>query len=143
MAQMRDELESKVIARIDGVRINGSDKRLPNTSNFSIDGVDGESLLMNLDLKGFAVSSGAACSSGSPEPSPALMAMGLSRQEAQSSLRISLGWSSHPRQIERFVIALEAVVQRLRRLAHESTYDSVSDLTSDSNLEVTAPEVRI
>jgi cysteine desulfurase len=71
---------------------------------------------MGLDLLGFAVSTGAACSSGSSEPSPALLAMGLSRAEAQSSLRVSLGWKTTKNEIDDFVEALRLTVQRLRSL---------------------------
>ena len=86
-----------------------------------IDGIDGESLLMNLDIKGFAVSTGAACSSGNPEPSPALRAMGLSIEEAQSSMRISLGWGNTREQVLRFIDVLEKTVQRLRELSREES----------------------
>jgi cysteine desulfurase len=117
MQSLRDEMEEKIKTRIEGVRITaGESLRLPNTSSMTIEGVDGETLLMNLDIKGVAVSTGAACSSGSPEPSPVLLAMGLSRLEAQSSLRLSLGWESTAAEIEQFVQILESVVQRLRNL---------------------------
>jgi cysteine desulfurase len=95
----------------------GGGVRLVNTSSFVIDGVDGETLLMSLDLKGFAVSTGAACSSGNPEPSPVLLAMGLSRLEAQSSLRISLGWNTTKEEVREFVVVLKEVVLRLRQAA--------------------------
>ena len=95
--------------------------RLPNTSSLILEGVDGEILLMNLDLKGFAVSTGAACSSGNPEPSPVLLAIGLTRVEAQSSLRVSLGWETSLDDVEAFVEALKQVVFRLRSLPPEST----------------------
>ena len=81
-----------------------------------IDGVDGETLLMSLDMEGFAVSTGAACSSGSPEPSPVLLAMGLTRKEAQSSLRVSLGWGSTEESLKKFVKVLLDTVKRLRAL---------------------------
>ncbi len=71
---------------------------------------------MSLDLKGYAVSTGAACSSGNPEPSPVLLAIGLSRQEAQNSLRLSLGWSSTTEQVDQFVDVLKETVLRLRSL---------------------------
>lgn len=116
MKSLRDGLEQKILHEIDGVKITSSEvKRLPNTSHMVIEGVDGESLLMNLDLKGFSVSTGAACSSGSPEPSPVLMAMGFRFDEAQSSLRLSVGWSSTSEDVDRFVLTLAAVVQRLRQ----------------------------
>jgi cysteine desulfurase len=73
-------------------------------------------MLMSLDIMGYAVSTGAACSSGNPEPSPVLLAMGLSRAEAQNSLRLSLGWETTQEQIDGFIEALKNVVQRLRTL---------------------------
>ncbi len=119
---LRDQMEKEILSQISGVRVNGPDNlRLPNTSSLILDGVDGETLLMNLDLEGFAVSTGAACSSGNPEPSPVLMAMGLTREEAQSSLRLSLGWDSTEEEVESFVRALKAVVERLRKIKREST----------------------
>jgi cysteine desulfurase len=83
-----------------------------------LEDVDGETLLMNLDVRGFAVSTGAACSAGSPEPSPVLLAMGITRAEAQSSLRLSLGWSTTAEDIDAFVETLKAVVERLRGFKH-------------------------
>ena len=74
---------------------------------------------MNLDLKGFSVSTGAACSSGNPEPSPVLLAMGLSREEAQSSLRVGLGWSTRREQIDGFVETLTSTVEHLRNVVKE------------------------
>lgn len=71
---------------------------------------------MSMDIKGYAVSTGAACSSGNPEPSPVLLAMGLTREEAQNSLRVSLGWDTTLEQVDSFVETLKAVVARLRSL---------------------------
>lgn len=121
LAQLRDFLETRLLAEISDVRITaGESPRLPNTSSLVIPGVDGETLLMSLDIKGYAVSTGAACSSGNPDPSPVLLAMGLSREEAQSSLRVSLGWSNTREQVEAFVETLKGVVQRLRAIRAES-----------------------
>jgi cysteine desulfurase len=77
---------------------------------------------MNLDMRGFEVSTGAACSSGSPEPSPVLLAMGLSRSEAQASLRIGLGWENTKEEIEMFIDALKEVVSHLR------SFEKITDL---------------
>ncbi len=116
---LRDGLEARVIREISGVSITGVEgARMPGTSSMIIDGVDGETLLMNLDVRGFAVSTGAACSSGSTEPSPTLLAMGLTRAEAQSSLRISLGWENTSDDVESFIEALKSVVTRLRGFKH-------------------------
>lgn len=120
MAGLREHLMKRMASEIDGLVFNGlGHECLPNTLSVSIEGVDGESLLISLDLKGFAVSTGAACSSGSPEPSPTLLAMGLSREEAQSSLRISLGWETSQEQVDAFVDTLVSVVARLRSLAED------------------------
>ncbi|MBK7963722.1 MAG: cysteine desulfurase [Bdellovibrionales bacterium] len=115
--ELRDHLEKRICSEISGVLVNGpGSPRLPNTSSLIISDVDGETLLMSLDLKGYAVSTGAACSSGNPEPSPTLLAMGLTRAEAQSSLRISLGVSQTEAQVDEFVETLKAIVVRLRSL---------------------------
>jgi len=117
LQELRNYFESSVRNQITNVYVNAeSALRLPNTSSLVIDGIDGETLLMRLDLAGFAVSTGAACSSGSPEPSPVLMAMGLSRVEAQSSLRVSLGWENTKEDIDVFVKALKEIVAHLRSL---------------------------
>jgi cysteine desulfurase len=80
---------------------------------------------MNLDLKGFCVSTGAACSSGSPEPSPVLRSMGLSIEEAQSSLRVSIGWETTEADILAFQKVLIEVVERLRSLTDKSGVENV------------------
>jgi len=117
MKALRDEFEQILLARISDSRIIASPgKRLPNTTSIQIDGIDGETLLMNLDMAGFAVSTGAACSAGSPEPSPVLLAMGFSRKEAQSSMRLSIGWGTTREELARFVETLQVTVQRLRSL---------------------------
>lgn len=115
---LRDHLEALLLARIDGVSINAAGSaRLPNTSNVRIEGVEGEPLVIALDLRGFAVSSGAACSSGSVEPSHVLTAIGLSREDARSCIRISLGASNTREQVEALAGAMEEAVRHLRRLA--------------------------
>ncbi len=120
MKSLRDHFEKKILNEIPGVKITGAETpRLPNTSSMTIEGIDGETLLMSLDLKGFAVSTGAACSSGNPEPSPVLLAMGLSRDEAQTSLRVSLGWSTNEAEMNLFIETLKAVVLRLRNLKEQ------------------------
>ncbi len=113
---LRDSMESRIAKYISHVAINKSEQRLPNTSSLIIDGVDGETLLMNLDIEGFAVSTGAACSSGNPEPSPVLIAIGLTRKQAQNSLRLSLGMGTTDEQISYFVEKLVEIVNRIRSL---------------------------
>jgi cysteine desulfurase len=89
---MRDQLHNGITEKIDCLKLNGDlEKRLPNTLNLSFEDVEGESLVMSLDLEGIAVSTGSACSEGNVEASHVLLAMGLSKEEALSSLRISLG----------------------------------------------------
>ncbi len=98
LAAMRDRFEAAVLDRIPGARMNcRTSPRTPNTSNICFEGIEGEPLLIALDLKGFAVSSGAACSSGAVEPSHVLTAIGLSRHEARSCLRFSFGRSNDDR----------------------------------------------
>lgn len=118
MTGLRDAMEQRLLNEIPNIHITCAPApRLPNTSSLVIDGVDGETLLMSLDIKGFAVSTGAACSSGNPEPSPVLLAIGLSRDQAQNSLRISLSWENTPEQVDAFVETLKSVVGRLRALS--------------------------
>lgn len=121
LSALRDRMEQRILAEITHVQVTaGQAPRLPNTSSLVIEGVDGETLLMNLDMQGFSVSTGAACSSGSPEPSPTLLAMGLSRAEAQSSLRISLGWNNTEEHVMNFVTELKSVVQHIRSFSQAS-----------------------
>jgi len=117
-AALRDRLEQSILDQIPDTRVNGAGTpRVPNTTNIRFDGIDSDALLIALDLKGFAVSSGAACSSGAPEPSHVLLAMGLSRLEARSSIRFSLGRSNTIEQVDALVEALGDSVAHLRRLA--------------------------
>lgn len=117
---LQSHFEEKVLQILEGVSITGREApRLPNTSSLVIRGVDGETLLMSLDIKGYAVSTGAACSSGNPEPSPVLLSMGLSREEAQSSLRVSFGWENSLLEVDEFILVLKQVVERLRTIGVE------------------------
>jgi len=119
--ELRDYLEHEVTSQFEDVRVNG-DKlhRLPNISNLSFDGIDGESLLIALDLKGIAVSTGSACASGSLEPSHVLQALGLSRQQVRGSLRFSLGAFNTHEEIEYVISALAETVTRLREMSPET-----------------------
>jgi len=117
IAMLRDHMESKLSKSIEGITFMAQDReRLSNTSMMLIDGVHGETLLMNLDLLGFEVSTGAACSSGNPEPSPVLIAMGLKASEASQSLRVSLGWGTTQEEIDSFIENLIKVVHKIRSL---------------------------
>ena len=118
IAALRDHLEQSIVTRIPRTRVNAARApRLPNTSNILFEGIEGEALVIGLDLKGFAVSSGAACSSGAVEPSHVLTAIGLSREDARSCLRFSLGRSNTREQIDALVDALTEVTARLRKLS--------------------------
>ena len=115
---LRDRLEQGILARVAGSHVNGAGApRVGNTSNIRFDGIDSEPLLIALDLKGFAVSSGSACSSGATEPSHVLAAIGLTREQARSSVRFSLGRSNTAEQIDALIDAVVQVVSRLRKLA--------------------------
>lgn len=115
MTRLRDHMEKRIEAEISDIKINCKESnRLANTSSIIIRGVDGESLLINLDIKGFSVSTGSACSSGSSEPSPTLRQIGLSYAEAQSTLRVSLGWFTTHHEIDAFVDQLKLTVTHLR-----------------------------
>jgi cysteine desulfurase len=134
MRVLRDHLEARVLREIEGVSLTGAESpRLPNTSSLVISGVDGESLLMNLDMRGFSVSTGAACSSGSPEPSQVLLAIGLSRAEAQSSLRLGLGWENTRDEVDRFVEALKEVVAHLRSIHAQTLTTSKTPREAHAN----------
>lgn len=114
---LRDALIEKALQRIPNARVNGSlEKRLPGNANLSFEGVEGEALLLNLDLKGIAASSGSACSSGSLEPSHVLTAIGLTPDEAKGSVRLSLGEENTMDEVETVVNALEEIVARLRNM---------------------------
>src|SRR5207247_9149680 len=111
---LRDYLEESVIDRIPMVAVNGDPKhRLPTTTNLRFDGVDGEALVIALDLKGVGCSTGAACSSGSLEPSHVLAAIGLTREQARSSVRFSLGRSPSLEEVDYVLDVLPGVVEPL------------------------------
>ena len=115
VTRLRDHLEQWILENIPGVRVNGNEeRRVPNTSSLTLEGVDGEVLLMNLDIQGVSVSTGSACSSGSQDPSAVLLAMGLSRAEASSTLRVSLSWFTQLEDVQRFCLLLKDTVQKLR-----------------------------
>lgn len=122
---LRDEFERNILNRMEGIEINGvAAERLPNTSNLYFWGVDGQALVIALDLKGFAVSSGSACSSGSVEPSHVLLAMGRSPSEARSCLRFSFGSGNTLAQVHALADAVTSSVHQLRasRRVREDEY---------------------
>ena len=121
---LRDELEAGLMqqgARIFGAGVKDHVERLPNTVYFSIPGIDGETLVGKLDRVGFAVASGAACSSANPEPSHVLLAMGVDSELARGAVRISLGAASTQKQVKDFLVALDGMVVQLRGLTALAT----------------------
>ena len=118
LSGLRDRLEYSVLDRIAGTGVNGEGApRTPNTTNLYFDGIDGEALVIALDLRGFAVSTGSACSSGAITPSHVLTAIGLSAERARASIRFSLGRSNTAAQVDALSGALEASVAHLRRIS--------------------------
>ncbi|MDY0060486.1 MAG: cysteine desulfurase family protein [Myxococcota bacterium] len=116
--ELRELLETQVRQRLAGVTIHGAGApRVPGTSSLSFTGVDGESLVLGLDLQGICVSTGSACSTGDPEPSHVLLAMGVPPRQAQGTIRISLGRETRAEDITRTVDALVDTVERLRRIS--------------------------
>jgi cysteine desulfurase len=117
-AALRDRLERSILDRIPGTHVNGAGvPRTPNTTNIRFDGIDSDALLIALDLRGFAVSSGAACSSGATEPSHVLTAIGLTKEQAKSSIRFSLGRSNQQEDVDALIEAVALSVTHLRKLA--------------------------
>jgi cysteine desulfurase len=116
LASLRDRFEAALPGRVPGAILHCQDSpRLPNTSHIAISGTEGESLLIRLDLAGFAVSTGSACSSGSVEPSKTLLAAGISREEALASLRVSFGIGNTAADVDAFLDALAREAAELRR----------------------------
>lgn len=121
MKELRDELHRGITGKIGGVKLNGhSEERLSNTLNLSFEGAEGDSIVMNLDLEGIAVSTGSACSEGNVEPSHVLLAMGLSEELALSSIRFSIGRFTEKVDIERVIEALPGIVERIREIRRDA-----------------------
>lgn len=117
LAALRDRLEAGVLSRVPGTAVNGDiASRVPNTTNISFDGIEAESLLIALDLEGFAVSTGSACSSGALEPSHVLRAMGLPAHRTQNSIRFSLGLGNTEAEVDQLLAALPSIADKLRSL---------------------------
>jgi cysteine desulfurase len=118
MKYLRDKLMEGIPARIPEVKLNGHpEERLPNNVNFSIRYIEGESILLLLDLNGIAASSGSACTSGSLDPSHVLLAMGMPHEIAHGSLRLSLGDETTEEEIDYVLETLPKVVERLRLMS--------------------------
>jgi len=118
MAALRDHLQEKILGEVEAIGVNGQGApRVPNTTNIHFDYIEGEALVIALDLKGLAVSTGAACSSGAIEPSHVLTAMGLPPEQARASLRFSLGKRNTMEDVEFALNLIPATVARLRELS--------------------------
>ena len=123
IAELRDRLESAILGEVESAGINGADAngriapRVPNTTNIYFDYIEGEALIIALDLKGLAVSTGAACSSGAIEPSHVLTAMGLRHDRARASIRFSLGKQNTVEDVDFAAQLVPAAVERLRELS--------------------------
>jgi len=118
LGELRDRLERGILSQVPGTRVNGDpESRVPNTSNIRFEGVEGEAMVIALDLRGYAVSSGSACSSGAVEPSHVLLAMGLTPEEARSSVRFSLGPGNTVEQVDGLIDAVAASAAHLRRIS--------------------------
>lgn len=118
LSALRDRLQESVLARVESAVVNGDGvERTPNTTNIRFDHIEGEAMVIALDLKGVAVSSGAACSSGAVKPSHVLTAIGLSTAQARSSIRFSLGRKTTDGDVDALLEAVPSVVAHLRKLS--------------------------
>ena len=118
ISALRDDLERGLLQRVPRSRVNAAlATRIPNTTNILFPGVDGEALLIALDLKGLSCSTGAACSSGAVEPSHVLTAIGLTPAEARSSLRFSLGRPTTRQEIDAALLIIPQAVEQLREIS--------------------------
>ena len=118
LAELRDRLEQGILSRVPSTLVNGTpEARVSNTSNIRFEGIEGEAMVIALDLRGYAVSSGSACSSGAVEPSHVLLAMGLTPEEARSSVRFSLGPGNTVEQVDGLIQAVVESAEHLRRIS--------------------------
>ena len=121
MSALRDRLEHGILGQVEDARVNGAGApRVPNTSSIYFDHIEGESMVISLDLKGLAVSTGAACSSGAIEPSHVLVAMGLRADRARASIRFSLGKQNTEEEIDIALALVPETIARLRELSPTS-----------------------
>ncbi len=118
LSKLRDKLIKGIDEKVSHIKINGHlEKRVPNNVNISFSFVEGESLLLSLDMKGIAASSGSACTSGSLDPSHVLLAMGLSHEIAHGSLRLTLGKDNTEDDVDYVLQELPAIIERLRTMS--------------------------
>lgn len=115
LLRLRAKIERRLRELFPEIRFHGqASSRLPNTVNFAIPGVPGDTLAIALDLAGFAVSTGSACASGAVEPSHVILDMGYGEDDARGAVRVSLGWSTTSDEVDRFLGAVPGVVERVR-----------------------------
>jgi len=127
MTAMRDRLQQGILAQIEESGVNGDGApRVPNTTNLHFDHIDGEAMVIALDLKGLAVSTGAACSSGAIEPSHVLLAMGLRNDQARASIRFSLGKQTTDAEIDFALALVPETIARLREISPTYKRQAVS-----------------
>jgi cysteine desulfurase len=127
MCALRDRLQQGILAQVEGAGVNGEGApRVPNTSSIYFDHIEGESMVISLDLKGLAVSTGAACSSGAIEPSHVLVAMGLRADQARASIRFSLGKQNTKEDVDIALALVPETVARLRELSPACRMQTVS-----------------
>lgn len=120
VSSLRDKLESELLDGIDRVEIHGAQaERLPHTSSVGFSSVEAESILLHLDLKGIAASSGSACTTGDPEPSHVLSAMGIAPELARGSIRISLGRENTEEEVDYTVSVLKDAIKQLRSISSQ------------------------
>lgn len=129
LARLRDMLIDGVLRKVPQSHLNGHrTKRLPNNANFRFDFIEGEGLVLHMDMRGFAVSTGSACSTKSLEPSHVLLAIGLRPEDAHGSLRLSLGKDNNEEEVKQFIEALSQSVAKLREM---SPYDEANPIKAD------------
>ena len=117
MRRMRDRLTDGLLASVPGAALNGPrEERLPNNCSIRFDGIDGEALLLRLDLAGIAASAGSACTAGNQETSHVLKAIGLTEEEAGSSLRLTTGIHTTEEEVDETVRTVREIVTDLRRM---------------------------
>ena len=118
IAGLRDRLENGLVERIPHARVNGARaRRTPNTTNLTLPFIEGEAMVIALDLRGIACSTGAACSSGAVEPSHVLTAIGLAPEDARATLRLSLGHQTTDEEIDFALDTIPPVIDRLRQMS--------------------------
>ncbi|MEI8343397.1 MAG: cysteine desulfurase family protein [Candidatus Moraniibacteriota bacterium] len=118
ITQLRDYLIKRVLKEISKSYLNGSlEKRSPNNANFRFDDVEGEGLILSLDLDGIAASTGSACSSGALDPSHVLLSLGLRHEQAHGSLRLTLGKHTTKKELDIVIVKIKEVVKRLRKIS--------------------------